>query len=237
MNFIAAAILLGLAGNLHCLGMCGPIALALPIGKLSSGFKRGMALLLYNLGRSLTYVLLGIVVGIFGQQIALFGYQQQLSIAIGIMMLIGVALPFIVKHKKFENKWLGRIYLKINSRFQHQLRQKGMTSLLAIGMLNGLLPCGLLYIAVATALATANPIDSALFMFVFSLGTYPVMFLVPMLFNRFRQRVNFNFKMVLSTLSVIVAIMLIVRGSNLGINNLSPEVKQNEVHCCSKPHE
>ncbi|MGZ4043606.1 MAG: sulfite exporter TauE/SafE family protein, partial [Bacteroidia bacterium] len=99
MFSIVAAISLGLLGSFHCIGMCGPIALALPVHQ-ATVFRKVVAILLYNSGRIITYSLLGLLFGIIGQGFAVFGLQQVLSVSLGTLILLSIILP-----KKFVSRF------------------------------------------------------------------------------------------------------------------------------------
>ena len=84
--------MIGLAGSLHCIGMCGPIALAIGPGETSRA-KHLMGRILYNLGRSVTYGLMGLVAGLVGRTVHVSGYQQGLSIGLGVLLFLAILLP------------------------------------------------------------------------------------------------------------------------------------------------
>ena len=235
MGFIIAAISLGLLGSFHCIGMCGPIALALPVHQYSA-FKKYVGIFLYNLGRVITYTFLGLVFGLLGQSFFLGGLQQVLSIVIGILLLLSVILTHT---KKFSSKNLTFLYSFINSvkmQLGNLFNKKGLHFLFFIGLLNGLLPCGLVYLGIAGAIATGHFIHGAQFMFYFGLGTVPIMYAVAFLGQfisfKYRNHIRHARPVVVS----IMAVMLIIRGLNLGIPYVSPEFEKesHKVTCCDK---
>jgi sulfite exporter TauE/SafE len=235
MQLIIAAISLGLLGSFHCIGMCGPIALALPVHQLST-LKKYFGILLYNLGRITTYTFLGVVFGLLGQSFFLGGFQQILSITIGVLLLISV---LISQTKWFSTPGLSFIYNGINKvkiSLANLFNKRGLHFLFLIGLLNGLLPCGLVYLGIAGAIATGNYIAGAQFMFYFGVGTVPVMYAVAFLGQfitlKYRNHIRHSMPYVVS----IMAILLIVRGLNLGIPYLSPEFEKetSTVNCCEK---
>lgn len=163
------AIIMGLAGSLHCAGMCSPLAVAVTSKKpfLLSG-------ILYNSGRVLVYALLGALAATFGSALHLAPYQQTISIALGIAFLvIGVGLfsaqvPYLgVWVLKFTS-FLKRIFGKV-------LQRKSAFTTFSLGMINGLLPCGLTYLALSACLILPSATEGFLFMTFFGLGTWPVM--------------------------------------------------------------
>jgi sulfite exporter TauE/SafE len=237
MELSIAAISLGLLGSFHCIGMCGPIALALPVHRHSS-FKKYVGIFLYNLGRVITYTFLGLVFGLLGQSFFLGGFQQMLSIIIGVILLLSV----ILSHTKLVSSTnFGFMYSFINSvkmQLGNLFNKKGLHFLFFIGLLNGLLPCGLVYLGIAGAIASGHYIKGAEFMFYFGLGTVPIMYAVAFLGQfitlKYRNHIRHAMPFVVS----IMAVMLIIRGLNLGIPYLSPEFEKKGSHtvtCCEKP--
>ena len=234
MELVIAAISLGLLGSFHCIGMCGPIALALPIHQYSP-IKKYLGLFLYNLGRVTTYTFLGVLFGFLGQSFFLGGFQQILSIAIGVLLLLSVILTNV----KVLNttKGLGFIYSFVNSvkmQLGNLFNKKGLHFLFFIGLLNGLLPCGLVYLGIAGAIATGHYIKGAEFMFYFGTGTVPVMYAVAFLGQFITVKYRNHIRQAMPYVVSVMALMLIVRGLNLGIPYLSPQFEKetHKVSCC-----
>ncbi len=238
MNELYISILTGLSigflGSFHCIGMCGPIALALPVNRFS-GMQKYAGILLYNLGRAVTYSLLGFAFGFVGSQFRLWGLQQVISIGAGVMILL-----FILSRFSFTSKIPGmnRLNLWVQQGLGKLLTTvKNPTSLCPVGLLNGLLPCGLVYVAIAAALATMSSLNAMLLMFSFGIGTIPVMAGLMMFGHlisiNIRQKINRSVPYFVG----IMAVMLILRGMNLGIPYLSPKLEKEstEVSCCHKP--
>src|SRR6478752_808684 len=171
ISMLITAFIMGAIGTMHCLGMCGPLALSLPIVS-NNDLSRFISALLYNIGRVFTYSFLGAIVGFAGLGFALFGYQQLLSVIMGIILLLFIFLPKISFGKP---KYMAQFFVNVNNRLGVLFRQKNYRSVFFIGMLNGLLPCGLVYIAIAGAVSTASVFKSSLFMAAFGLGTLPLM--------------------------------------------------------------
>lgn len=237
MELMLAAISLGLLGSFHCIGMCGPIALALPVHSFSP-LKKHLGIFFYNSGRVITYTFLGLIFGLLGQSFFLAGFQQILSIAIGILLLISVFFTNI----KFVNfKYLGFIYSFINyvkNKLGKLFNKKGLHFLFFIGLLNGLLPCGLVYLGIAGALASGNFMKGIHFMFYFGLATIPIMYAVAFLGQFITLKYRNYIRKVLPVFILVMAFLLILRGLNLGIPYISPEFEKEsiEVKCCEKPH-
>ena len=157
--FWITALLTGFFGSFHCAGMCGPIAFALP-GKQIEGAGFYFGRLLYNSGRIVTYSCLGIVSGAFGLGLKLAGFQQSISIIAGILILVMVAL-----NQTMMKTYSFRPLRLFSSKKVHQLfNSKALSALFFIGVFNGLLPCGFVYIALPGATATQEVWEGAFFM-------------------------------------------------------------------------
>lgn len=238
MELIVAAISLGLLGSFHCIGMCGPIALALPVHQYSA-FKKYLGIFLYNLGRVATYTFLGFVFGLLGQSFFLGGFQQILSITIGVLLLLSV---IFTKFKLLNTtKELGFIYSFINSvkiQLGNLFNKKGLHFLFFIGLLNGLLPCGLVYLGVAGAIATGHYLKGLEFMFYFGIGTVPIMYAVAFLGQFITIKYRNHIRQAMPYVVSVMAVLLIIRGLNLGIPYLSPQFERetHKISCCEKTH-
>lgn len=167
-----SAFLLGLISSLHCVGMCGPIALSLPYTRVQR-WKIVQESLLYNFGRITTYAVLGLLLGTFGKGIAMVGYSQWISIGLGVI-LIGMAL-YKTGIQQVESAFNGIIGATIRKGFNKTMKMKNGFFLL--GMLNGMLPCGIVFYALAASLLTFQTWNGALYMAIFGLGTMPLMLL------------------------------------------------------------
>jgi len=236
MNFLIAALSLGFLGSFHCVGMCGPIALALPLNKTSK-VARVFGGLIYNLGRVITYSLLGALFGLLGKTFVIAGYQQSLSIAMGILLLVVVFLP---ENKLNQLRLKGEIFViigRIKSSFSKLFQKKNYASLFFIGLLNGLLPCGLVYLGIVGAIATGDSLKGAAFMALFGLGTIPAMLSLSLISNSISLNARNKIRKVIPGFVVIMGLMLILRGMNLGIPYLSPKMSETdctEHSCCHK---
>jgi sulfite exporter TauE/SafE len=224
------ALMIGLVGSLHCIGMCGPIAIALPLGR-KSWLHRTLGGLTYNAGRIFTYGVLGALFGLLGKGIELAGLQRWASIGIGAVMILSVLFPFLFKGKIKLEQFLFGYAGKMIGKFRKLFAIQSFPSLLLIGLLNGLLPCGLVYVAMAGALNTNDIVGGVLFMIVFGLGTLPVMLAIPLLGNLIGTKFRSRYQHVLSTLVVVLGVLFVLRGLSLGIPYLSPPQKM------LKPHE
>jgi len=230
MNVLWPAITLGFLGSFHCVGMCGPIALALPLNQ-SSFLTKTLGVVLYNLGRMFTYALFGALFGLLGQSFVIAGYQQSLSITLGVLILLMVLMPAkIVNRFKFTSSissFIGKIKQQLGGLF----KKKSYSSLFFIGTLNGLLPCGLVYLGVAGAIATGNGLQGSLFMALFGLGTFPAMVVLSFLGNTISVNFRAQMRKVVPVFVVAMAVLLILRGMNLGIPFVSPEMSATKAEC------
>ena len=223
LSLMITGFTIGAAGSLHCVGMCGPLSLALPVHHLSKT-RKFLSLLLYQFGRIITYSLLGLIFGLAGRRIYLSGYQQGFSIILGIIVLVFAVMYFIQKHS-IHLSFLKGFYLFTQKVITKLLGSKANPSnFLMIGMANGLLPCGMIYIAIAATLSLTQVTHSVLFMIMFGLGTLPAMMLVAYAGQMMNIETRRLFRKAVPVFIIIVGIGLILRGLNLGIPFLSPEL-------------
>ncbi|SMO88931.1 sulfite exporter TauE/SafE family protein [Fodinibius sediminis] len=221
MAWILAGLGFGFLGSFHCIGMCGPIALSLPRkqpGRLHFLASR----LLYNLGRLITYATLGGVVGFLSRIISIGGYQQSLSIAVGSLLLLS---PLWKKMRPAFNRMGGlpnHYAQHITARIKRLFGSGSPGSLFLIGLLNGLLPCGFVYMALATAATTGGILPGLLFMAAFGLGTFPAMLGISLAGGFISLAARQRLQKLSPYFIAIVGIILILRGLNLGIPFLSP---------------
>ncbi len=216
-----SAFILGLLGSLHCVGMCGPIAFMLPVDR-SNSFKKVSQIGVYHIGRLLAYSLIGLVFGLLGKSLNLFGIQQQLSIAIGVLMIVVVLIPYRTFAKYNLSKPLNKVISKVKSNLGQALKKKTPDTFLTIGFLNGFLPCGLVYMAVFGAIATGSLLQGSFYMVLFGLGTIPLMtsaiYLGKFLNHTIKQRIQ----KAIPVFVVLIGVLFILRGLGLGIPYISP---------------
>lgn len=230
---IVAALGLGLGTSLHCLGMCGPIAFSLGLGgedRVNFTFKN----LTYQLGRVTTYATLGAILGAIGQGISFAGFQKYLSIIVGLLMIAMVLLPKNLSTNS-SNRLIGRFLLKLKSSLGTFIRRKDYGSLYLTGILNGFLPCGMVYIALAAALGVGNIAGSALFMALFGLGTIPLMFLAVMFGSVLSVNIRNQILKFIPIITIVIGVLFILRGLELGIPFLSPPPEALNIEaksCC-----
>lgn len=215
-----SAIIFGLLGSFHCVGMCGPIAFMLPIDRKNKT-KGIFQILSYHLGRLLTYSLIGLLFGLLGKGFYFFGFQQQLSIIVGVSMILIILFPKFFSKVNFS-KNINKIIFKVKNALGKELKKKGNDTFFTIGFLNGFLPCGLVYMAVFGALATTNALSGSLYMFLFGLGTIPLMTSVVYLGNFTKGTLRNKIQKTIPIVVVFIGVLFVLRGLGLGIPYISP---------------
>ena len=234
---LISAVILGLLGSLHCLGMCGPIALMLPL-KGSAG-QKAAGLATYHLGRIVSYSLLGLAFGFVGKGLFLFGLQQKLSIGMGVLMIALVLLPNNWKKRVGINNAFSRILLRIKSSFGRLLGKPSPDALLSLGFLNGFLPCGLVYMALIGAVAMGDLWKGGIYMALFGLGTVPLMSLVVFGRQWIGTQSRLNLQRWVPVFVFFIGTLFILRGLGLGIPYVSPRtaptVLQEQSLDCHQP--
>lgn len=222
---ILSGFTLGAAGSLHCAGMCGPLSLALPVQHFSA-FNKFLALFLYQVGRVITYSVIGLLFGLAGRQLFLAGYQQWFSIGMGLVVLALAGL-YLLSKKRIHLSFLGPFYQSVQGIIMRILRSStSVMSFLLLGMANGLLPCGMVYIALATSLSFTQTGESVLFMAMFGAGTLPAMLFIGYAGVMIKPELRSVFRRMTPVFISLMGVLLILRGLNLGIPFLSPELPQ-----------
>jgi len=218
---LLTALIFGLLGSFHCVGMCGPIAFMLPVDR-KNPIKRALQVLSYHSGRLFTYGIIGLLFGFLGRSLDLFGFQQHMSIAIGMLMILFVLLPAkslsLYNGSRFLYKWIG----KVKSALGTELRRKSMDSFFTIGFLNGFLPCGLVYMAVFASVASGGAFQGAVYMLFFGLGTIPLMTTATYLGNFLKGTFKKRILKAIPVFVMVVGLLFILRGLGLGIPYVSP---------------
>lgn len=215
------ALVLGLLGSFHCIGMCGPIAFVLPVDKKSHS-RAFAGSFLYHFGRLLSYGLIGVLFGLLGRGLYLAGFQQRLSILIGIVMILIVLIPTRHLNRFAISRPLYRFIGTVKSKLGLYLKKTSYKALFLIGFFNGFLPCGLVYMALLGSVSTGNAIDGAVYMVVFGLGTVPLMTAAIYLGNFFKVSVRNRIQRAIPIFVVIIGVLFILRGMGLGIPYISP---------------
>ena len=219
-TMLATAFVLGVAGSAHCVAMCGPIALAVPVRNKGWRSRLSSALLM-NSGRLLTYILIGAAFGAMGQGVALAGLQRALSIAAGALLLLAAVIPGVLERWGGGSR-LASVVGRLRGRLARNLSRTAPESLLLTGMLNGLLPCGLVYAAAVGASAQADLLQGAMFMLVFGTATWPMLIAVRMSQGLIGTNARRHLRRFAPLVVGVLATLLILRGAGLGIPFLSP---------------
>ncbi|PQJ34498.1 hypothetical protein BSZ35_07715 [Salinibacter sp. 10B] len=214
-SWILGGLAFGFLGSVHCVGMCGPLALSLPgADQLPGRFlvDRG----LYNLGRALTYTFLGGLVGGVGRVVSIAGFQQGLSVTIGILMILTALVPWVSRQvsrlEQAPSALLGRVMTPLSQLY----RSGGAGAMLLIGLLNGLLPCGFVYAALATALTAGTVPRSMAFMAAFGLGTGPALLAVSLVGRVASSTWRARLQRFVPVGLVVVGLLLVLRGLGIG---------------------
>ncbi|MDT7827449.1 sulfite exporter TauE/SafE family protein [Pricia sp. S334] len=231
---LPSAIILGLMGSLHCVGMCGPIAFMLPVDR-SNNLKKFGQVFLYHFGRLMAYGIIGLVFGLLGKGLYVFGMQQNLSIAIGFLMILIVLIPYKTLNRYNLSKPVYKIISKVKNRLGKELKKKTSDTFLTIGFLNGFLPCGLVYMALFGAIAMGGALQGSLYMMLFGLGTIPLMTAAIYFSSVLKGGLRRNVQKLIPVFVVCIGLLFILRGLGLGIPYVSPkpvlEVTSNATEC------
>ncbi len=202
-----AALLIGLTGSLHCAGMCSPLVMTITNMRSPAFVNR----LLYNAGRIMMYGILGVAVTTVGSLLPLSEYQNVVSIALGLTLLVmasagvtGIRIPFFTK-------LVTTFTIRLKNVFSEFIRHKNRGSLLFLGALNGILPCGLTLLALSFCITLVKPLDGFIYMLLFGVGTLPVMLGFVSIIGFITNRINWDIKKVTTGLMIISGILLIAR--------------------------
>ncbi|WP_304198837.1 sulfite exporter TauE/SafE family protein [Flavobacterium alvei] len=215
------AFIFGLISSFHCIGMCGPIAMMLPVDR-SNQAKKVTQILTYHLGRLTAYATIGLVFGLVGRGLYLAGFQQKMSIFIGVAMIAIVLIPEKVFAEYNFSKPVFKLISKIKNSLGSHFKNKSYKSLFTIGLLNGFLPCGMVYVALFGAIAMQNELYGVLYMILFGLGTVPLMSGMVFLQSFLTVTVRNKIQKIIPFVAVFIGILFIFRGLGLGIPYISP---------------
>jgi sulfite exporter TauE/SafE len=222
MNWLVMipGFLLGLISSFHCIGMCGPVALLLPVKHTTPGGKL-KAILSYNIGRVVTYIVLGTLLGLLGQRFFIAGFQQIFSVVLGIVILL-VLISFMLNKRFFHLQPSGMLFKPVQMFVAKQMNSQHPLAAFFIGMGNGLLPCGMVYFAIISALATGTMVSGGLFMLAFGLGTIPLMLTLSYFGSFVNIHIRNKIQMATPFFIGFIGVLLILRGLNLNIPYVSP---------------
>jgi len=221
MELFITAFSLGILSSMHCVGMCGPLALALPLDR-SSKNKTYLGIFVYHFGKTLAYSILGLIIGLFGKHLPLAATQQRLSIFAGAFIIIFALYPLVFKHSNFIQSQVFKFMQPIQKALAKRIKTKRTSTLFSIGILNGFLPCAMVYMALVGALTAGGFTHSILFMVAFAVGTLPAMLGLQILGASIGQQLRFRIQSYIPYIMVAIGLFFILRGMGLGIEFISP---------------
>ena len=234
MEWLWAGFGMGLLGSFHCAGMCGPIALALPFNA-TNRLSHLTGNVIYQFGRITTYAFIGLLFGFLGRGFSLAGIQQPLSIGLGIFMILIVVLPKLFNTHK-SPRILQIAIQGVKKGLGNFLKKRGYFALYTTGILNGLLPCGLVYMALLGAIGIGDPLMSSTFMAFFGLGTFPMMFTIALAGNFLSIKWRTLFNKAVPYFVIVLGIVFILRGLGIGIKYLSPPDQALQINQTEECH-
>ncbi len=229
LALIISAIGLGFASGFHCIGMCGPIALSMGLTK-KQATNFYLQNLTYQFGRITTYALLGALLGIIGQGFQLAGFQQYLTIGVGILLIVMAVSSFGGKDFASKIPFLSTFLLKVKMNLAKLLQKADYRSRFATGILNGFLPCGMVYMALTASLAGGGIWQSAAFMALFGLGTLPFMFMVVIVGNLITSSLRLKILKIVPAMMIVLGALFVLRGLEVGIPYISPKKSAMQIH-------
>jgi sulfite exporter TauE/SafE len=222
------AFFIGLFGSVHCIGMCGPLAFAIPVGE-NKWLLVVSDKILYNGGRIVTYTILGLLIGVIGKQLWIYGLQQGVSLLSGLLIIMA-GLTRLFKIRFAGNKLIAAVMSPVNKLLRYALQHH--SGHFIIGVINGLLPCGFVYLALAGAINTQTPVTAAVYMFWFGTGTFPLMLLATVSSGFIGPVVRRRINRAIPYVMVCLGFWFILRGLNLNIPYLSPAKQTSGVAVC-----
>ena len=225
---ILSAIGLGFASGFHCIGMCGPIALSMGLTK-QQAINYHLQNTTYNIGRIVTYAFLGAILGLVGEGFQFAGIQQYLTIAVGIVLIIMALFSFGGKDFASKISFLSKFLLSIKMNLGKYLQKPGYSSRFITGILNGFLPCGMVYMALTASLAAGGIWQGALFMTLFGLGTFPFMFAVVFFGTMMSAAFRIKVLKIIPAMMIVLGGLFVLRGLELGIPLVSPKKEAMQV--------
>jgi len=228
ISLIISALGLGFASGFHCIGMCGPIALSMGLTRYQqTNFY--LQNITYQLGRIVTYSLLGAILGIVGEGFEMAGFQRILTIIIGILLIIMSLFSFGKRDFASKIPFINKILLKLKINLGAILQKSDYRSRFITGLLNGFLPCGMVYMALTASMVSGGVLQGAIFMGLFGLGTFPFMFAVVLFGNIMSHAFRIKILKIIPVFMVILGGLFVLRGMEIGIPYLSPHSKNIKI--------
>lgn len=218
MIFYFSAFLIGLAGSVHCVGMCGPLALAIPGASKDKGFTFFLRTIAYQISRISGYGVLGLIVGFFSQGMQFTGVQPYFSLLSGILLLFLGFFGIIPEVNAFSKyPIIQHFQVKINRIIGTVMTNEHFSTPFVLGFLNAMLPCGMIYIALGTGLSSGNMSEAALYLISFGLGTLPLMFMVSLSGQLLSLQMRRSWQKTIPIIFMISGIILIYKGMNIAL--------------------
>lgn len=227
--FIISALGLGFISGFHCIGMCGPIALSMGLTKKQKA-NFYLQNITYQLGRISTYSIMGAVLGIVGAGFEISGFQKYLTFFVGILLIFMALFSFGGKNFASQMPWLSKFLYYIKLNLGKLLQKSDYRSRYLTGILNGFLPCGMVYMALTASLASGGILQGAFFMALFGLGTFPFMFVVVLAGNLITQTFRVKILKIIPVIMILLGGLFILRGLELGIPYISPTSDSMQIH-------
>ena len=219
---LLSGLILGFLGSLHCAGMCGPIAFVLPLDR-KDPVRRFFQLMGYHLGRISSYAMIGLLFGLLGRGLFISGMQQRLSLVLGVLMVVAALVPVFSTFR--GGRFLAPFYMlvgKVKAALGERLKDRSPGTLYTLGVLNGFLPCGLVYMALFGAVAMGDALSGSAYMALFGAGTIPLMSVAAYSGNFLSVKIRNRLNRLIPFFVVIIGVLFILRGLGLGIPYLSP---------------
>lgn len=218
MIFYFSAFLIGLAGSVHCVGMCGPLALAIPGASKDKGFTFFLRTIAYQISRISGYGVLGLIVGFFSQGMQITGIQPYFSLLSGIILLFLGFFGIIPEVNAFSKyPIIQHFQVKINRIIGTVMTNEHFSTPFVLGFLNAMLPCGMIYIALGTGLSSGNMSEAALYLISFGLGTLPLMFMMSLSGQFLSLQMRRSWQKTIPIIFMISGIILIYKGMNIDL--------------------
>jgi len=221
ISLIISALGLGFATGFHCIGMCGPIALSMGLTRHQQ-INFHLQNITYQLGRIVTYSLLGAILGIVGEGFEMAGFQRILIIIAGVLLIIMTLFSFSKQNFASKIPFINKFLLKLKINLGKILHKSDYHSRFTVGLLNGFLPCGMVYMALTASMTSGGVWQGALFMSLFGVGTFPFMFAVVLFGSLISNTFRIKVLKVIPIFMIILGGLFILKGMEIGIPYLSP---------------
>lgn len=229
IKIILSALALGFVSGFHCIGMCGPIALSMGLTKKQAA-NYYLQNFTYQLGRIFTYSFLGATVGIVGAGFQMAGFQKYLSIIVGVLLILMAVFSFGGKDFASKIPFISKFLFSVKMNLGKLFQKADYKSRFLTGILNGFLPCGMVYAALTASIVAGGIWQSATFMAIFGLGTFPFMFAIVLVGNLMTQAFRIKILKIVPVMMIVLGALFILRGLELGIPYVSPKAEAMKVH-------